>query len=120
MKELEKYVRDSEKQAIESVIKKKQQVELKYESSLIPQRGHILFEINTVTGKIIEADYLEERDINWEDAIKGMDGGFKKELVQRKNCIYISALNEQSAIRRYKEGKGSAERKKGTETMDFI
>jgi len=120
MKEFEKHSRDAEKQAIESIIKKKKEVELKYEDRINPHAGHILFEINEKTGEIKNADYLEKKDIGWTEAIKKMESGFTRELVMRKNCVYISALNKESALRRWKQSRGSAIRTNGTGEITYI
>jgi len=120
MKELDKHSRDTEKQAIESIVKKKKEVELRYEETIQPHSGHILFEINEKTGEIKEATYLENQNIGWNEAIKKMESGFNRELVRKKGCVYISALNEKSALKRWKESKGSAIREKGSEKLDFI
>jgi hypothetical protein len=89
-------------------VKKKKQIEHKYIGSVSPFRGHKVFEVNEVTGEIQEASYVKSKNIEWEVAVKSMEAGFKREIVINQSCVYISALNKESALKRYKSGKGSA------------
>jgi len=114
MKELDNHNKLSEKQSIEAVVKKKQQIELKYIGSLKPKsKSHNLYEINTKTLEIKLASYKTYKEITWEQALKMVGGSFRDELVINKDCVYISALNPDNALKRYKEGKGSAELEQG-------
>jgi hypothetical protein len=113
MKELFKHNKLSERQQIESIVKKKKQVEFKYESSIKPYKGHKVFEINLNNLTIKEADYVKRKDIHWFEAIKFMNSGYKQDVLIRKGCVYISALNKESALKRFKTEKGSATMPKG-------
>jgi hypothetical protein len=97
----------SEKQGIESVQKKKQAVKYRHVDSQKPQKGHTLFEINTVTLEVSEAEFILNKTISWFEAIQIQKGTFKYRVVTRSKCVYISALNAKSAIARYMNGKGS-------------
>lgn len=108
MRELNTHDRLSEKQSIEQTQKKTQTVEFKYDSSLRPLRGHIVWEINVKSGEIKQAEYKKYHTIYWFDALKCLENGWKKEIIKQKGCIYISALTKESALKRWKEGKGSA------------
>lgn len=120
MRELEDYQRRIEKQAIESIVKKKKQVEYKYESSIRPHRGHKLFEINIKTFEINEAKYIENKTISWQEAQMLLNGTSEKEVVIEKHCVYISALNKESALKRLKEDRGSAVKPKGELTLSMF
>lgn len=61
--------------------------------SIIPHKGHILFEINPVTGKCKLAEY-ESVDV-------GLKGDIHKKVVAHQNCIYVSALNKKNALIKY-------------------
>jgi len=109
MKELEKFDRDINKTQIESVVKKQQQVEFKFIDTIRPQNGHILFEINEKDESIKIADHIIRKDLTWDQAIEVLNGELKiKEVVQRPGCVYISALNKESALKRYKTNRGSS------------
>jgi hypothetical protein len=113
MKELEKIAKDIEKQQIEASILENQQIEYRYDSSICPLKGHSLFEVNTKTFKVKKAKFLEHKDIDWFDALRGLENGWKREVVKNKDCVYISALNKKTALERFKNGKGSATMPKG-------
>jgi len=110
MKELEKYSKDSEKQQLESVVKKQQQQEIKYLESLRPIKGHNLYKINVKTLKVSLAEYKENKTVTWHEALRIVSGEDKhaKDVIVEPNHHYISALNPESALRRYVNGKGSA------------
>jgi len=108
MNELFKHDKLSERQQIESIVKKKKQVEYKFESKIKPLKGHILWEINLKDKTINEASYNIKKDITWEEALKSMESGYKKEVLIKKDCVYISALNKESALKRFEKDKGSA------------
>jgi hypothetical protein len=113
MKELLNFDRLSEKLANEQVVKKTQEVEHTFDSSVKPFKGHTLFEINIKTGKIKVAEFIEEKILDWFDALKSIESGWTRNVVKKKDCIYISAASKKSAIKRWKEGKGSASKSEG-------
>ena len=114
MKELNKLDKLIEKQQVESVVKKQQAVEFHYQGSTKPLKGHNVYELNINTMVASLASYVKKKDISWNDALIGfMTGNYKKEVLIKKDCVYISALNKASAIKRYKEKKGSATLPKG-------
>ena len=118
MRELHKHERDSERQSIESIVKKKQQKELKIENSIKPYKGHKLFEINTKTLEIKEALFLQEEVIDFEKHMNGAISIVKnKKVSMKKNSVYISALNVNCALKRYKKQKGSAVIKSVNESL---
>jgi hypothetical protein len=89
-------------------IKKKQKQEFKKIGELRPMKGHKLYEINTVSGEITLAEYKSpEKTVHLFDVINE-SGSLRKEVIQKKDCIYISALNIKSAKKRYESRKGSA------------
>jgi hypothetical protein len=109
MRELEKHQRDSEKEKIESVVKKQQQQEFKYLGNLRPLRGHILWKINIKTLEVSQATYKQNKTISWDEAVNLYVGiPDVKEVVVEQGFEYISALTKEKALERYKSGKGSA------------
>lgn len=113
MKELFKHNKLSERQQIESIVKKKKDIEFKFESSLSPKRGHSVWEINLETMEINLAKFVQKKNLHWFDAIKFLKSGFKKDIVINSNCVYISSLNRESALDRFRKNKGSSVIPKG-------
>jgi hypothetical protein len=121
MKELEKHNKVIDKIQIESVIKKNQQQELKYIESIKPKSGHNLWEINLETLEVKLAEYKVEKYLTWEEAMKICQGGVvKKEVIMKINCVYLSALNAENALKRYLSGKGSAQMESGSENISLF
>jgi len=62
--------------------------------SIIPFKGHTLFEINCSTGEILKAEY-EEINAGF------INGNVRKKILVKPNCLYISCLNKKSAKKKY-------------------
>lgn len=108
MKELDNKDKINDKIQIESVVKKKKQIEYVLEESLIPLNGHSLFEINIKTLEIKEAEFIQDKTITMYEALKIIDGTDNKEILLTPDCVYISALNKKNALIRFHKNKGSA------------
>ena len=119
MKELFKSGKLSERQSIESIIKKKKEIEYKHEATIKPYKGHSVFEIDLDTLLVSPAEYVERKNIQWHEAIKFMESGYKQDISVKKNCVYISALNAKSALERFKKDKGSATLPEGRLELKF-
>jgi hypothetical protein len=83
---------------------KQQEVELQYLFSLKPHRGHKVWEINTESLAVQEAEYIQERQIEFGTNLEVFP---PKKLVIQPGCVYIAALNAKNALKRYEEHKGS-------------
>lgn len=108
MKELKQQDKLSEKQQIESIVKKKIEIEYKLVGNLRPLRGHTLWEIDLETLDIVKAQIVTNKTITWEDALKMFDGTLVEDVQIKPGKVYISALNQKNALKRYHEKKGSA------------
>ena len=108
MKELESKDRINDKIQIESIIKKKKQIEYVLEDSLIPMNGHTLYEINVNTLEIKKAKFIQEKTITLAEAFKIIEGKENREILINPNCRYISSLNKKNAMDRFNKKKGSA------------
>jgi len=106
--DLRKQKRDYERLQIESIVKKKKDVEYKLVNSIKPLRGHKVWEINLTTMKINEASFVIRKNITWQQALRFIKNGYSKDIKIQKNCVYISALNKHSALDRFAKDKGSA------------
>jgi hypothetical protein len=73
-----------------------QKFQEKHIGSIHPHRGHSLFEINLETGTIEPAectktDYVVNKDSS---------GSTNKKVVMKPDCVYISALNKDNALKK--------------------
>jgi hypothetical protein len=96
-------------------ITKQQQAEIKkfLDYRLIPHENHVVFEFNVKTKKINLAEYLPpNKTIHWFEALefhkktKNTKVNMyepkpitKSEIIKKQNCIYISALNKENALK---------------------
>ena len=110
MEQLTTFDRLTEKSTTEVQVKKNVQVEYIFDGRVIPYSGHKVWEINTLTGLIKEAEFKKEQAIDWFKAVAEYKNPTttKREVIKNKNCVYISALNKETALTRYRTGKGSA------------
>lgn len=66
----------------------------KFVGSIVPYKGHTLFEINCTNGNIVSAKY--------EDVTVGYEGGkVTRKVLVNPNCLYISCLNKKAAQRKF-------------------
>lgn len=96
MKELEQYTKINEDIQVVKPIKK----ELKLLNSIKPQKGHKCFEINTITNEIAEAEFFEDYVSMFSSSYER-----KKKIRIKENCIYITALNKENALKKYNKSK---------------
>jgi len=85
--------------ATEISVKKQVKIEPDYllEGKIIPKKGQVVYEIETATMRIQEAEY--ERSTV---ALFGAEIPPRK-LIMRQGCIYIPAINKNNAIRKFKK-----------------
>lgn len=91
MKELDKQI-----EVVETV-KEEKEPQLKLAGRIRPKKNHILFEINLEEGTIERAQFEKMEDFilgRGKETIK------KKEVIMKKGCLYVSALNEKNAIKK--------------------
>lgn len=93
MKELEHYSKINEDIQVVKPIKK----ELKLLGSLKPQKGHKCFEINLNTNEISEATYVESEIVV---LTSNADYKINRKVNVKQDCIYITALNKENAIKK--------------------
>ena len=91
----DKLIKDNFKDKTE--IKKQKQEESKrvFQGSIMPKKGHTLFEICLKRKTIKKAEFDSKEVVNWKDAVNGLIST-KKEITKKEGCIYISALNEKN------------------------
>lgn len=95
MKEIE-----SEKPKLEISVKQQKQVEHQLSGRILPHNGHRLYEIDTKTLKCKLAEYSNTTYQAFAEN--------KKEVIIKKDCVYISALNKANALKKYLKGKNGS------------
>lgn len=99
---------DFKRQRTEIQAKKKQRQEFKLLGTIRHGSGHILFSINTKTGEIKPVEYMQDDTISWEKAVNAYHGqGLSRKVQVEKDCVYIEALNQQNAIKKYRKRYGT-------------
>jgi len=81
---------------IEQSVKKEKEKKHSLVKSIIPHKGHTIYEIDIKTLEITEAEYANVTYV-W-------GGENKPEVMIKKGCAYVSALNKKSALKKYKKG----------------
>lgn len=99
---------DSAKESFDKIENVKQ-VDIQKQNFLIgkfkPKKNHTLFEINPKERTILKAVFDEAPAIKFEDAMKGLKSASKK-ITKKPDCIYVSALNQQNALKILKRDYG--------------
>lgn len=97
-----KELKSKEKDKISIVKQQKEELQLEYDSTIIPHFNHTLFEINTKTGLIKKALFnfntTLQGDWNWKIGTK-LVGNYS--LIKNANCVYISALTKENAMKHF-------------------
>lgn len=83
---------------------KQQEYKLVFDSSIIPHENHTVFEIDLNTMKISRAEF-EKMDYvfnpKWTKHSRPQKNG---KIIRKPNCVYVSALNEKSAWKKFNKG----------------
>ena len=92
------------KEKQETTQEKQQEYKLIFDSSIIPHENHTVFEINLDENTICRAEF-EKIDyvfnVKWTKHSKLQKNG---KIIKKSNCVYISALNENSAWKKFYNG----------------
>lgn len=68
--------------------------------TLIPQKNHILFEFDLEKKEVRRAEFVKPKEISFLDAMQG-NVKLKKEVDGKEGCVYVSAMNEQNAWKKF-------------------
>lgn len=102
MKELETHLKIGNQERVELNIQKKKEIEHVLQGTLKPIKGHVVFEVNELTGEIKKAEYKR-------DTVVAFGGSHPTEkLVIKPDCVYIPALNVQNAKKKYMKDKNQS------------
>jgi hypothetical protein len=94
---------------VEIVDQKQVKKEHKLVATIVPHRGHTLWEINTATREIKPAQF-EAEFIEYRKAANGMMSKRRK-VIEQPGCVYVSALNQENAMKKlFKQFKKSTGR----------
>jgi len=102
MKELETHLKKSDKIEINAKKNNQQETTLLLNGIIQPKKGHTLFEVNTVTLEVKEAEFNKNKDISW-SAAKRKDYSGINTLIINDRYVYIPALNKFNALKLFKK-----------------
>lgn len=85
---------------IEILKQTKIEKERKLIRTIRPQKNHILFEFDLIKKEVRRAEFVKNEEISFEDALKGRTTQ-KKEVNGKEGCVYISAMNEENAWKKF-------------------
>ena len=91
-------IQETKQQDTEIVSEKQQEKKNQLLGNIRPHRGHTLYKVNVKTLEVTEAVF-EKQDIEW--AIATSSKKQAKKILIEKGCIYISALNEKNAVKKF-------------------
>jgi hypothetical protein len=92
-----------EKTQLEVKQQKKQEFKYIYQGTIVPNRGHTLYEICLKTLDVTEAKYhVQDYVFNWYWK-KGDIINSESKVVMREGFAYVSALNIENAIKKFKK-----------------
>lgn len=74
--------------------------------TLKPKRGHILFEFDLVEKVVRRAEFVKPKEISFLDAMETGGKKISKEVDGKENCVYVSALNQKNAEKKFLEYYG--------------
>lgn len=89
---------EKKKDTLEVSVPQEKKTSLQKVSSIRPHRGHTLFEFNFKTKELIKAEF-ETQTVRY-DPKTGGTVPLNKKVIINENCIYISALNKQNAVKK--------------------
>lgn len=68
---------------------------------LKPHKGHKIWEFNTKTGHIAIAEMESVPHNPFTKGRSGLPEGPKKKLITKENCVYVSAMNIENAVKKF-------------------
>ena len=97
------------KDRIEVTKEQQQETRIEFDTRIVSQRGHTVFEIEVSTMDIRKAEF-EETDLVYDAKFtKGRVLHVERKIIKKDGCVYVSALNKKNAWKKYNKGEnGSA------------
>lgn len=93
-------IKEESKDKVEIVEQTQVESQRLFVTRIRPQRGHTLFEFNPIDKTVQKATFKVEKVISFENATKGAISQ-NKEVDGKVGCVYISALNEKNAWKKF-------------------
>lgn len=97
MKELEKVNQDN----IEIGAEQNKESKKVFINSIIPHENHTCFQYNTKTNALSKAEFKKQDVKIWDSKDGIQHGAVKKEIIVDSDCIYVSCLNEENAVKHF-------------------
>jgi hypothetical protein len=101
MRELKAHLKDEIK--VQANKQQQKEDQINFLGRIKPKSGQSIFEINTITGEIHQAQFINTT-VDYAKAVKGDFSGLNEVLI-KADCIYIPALNEANALRKFKQNQ---------------
>ena len=95
---IDKHINEFDK--VEIINQSEKKYRLQKVAQIIPHKGHTTFEINAKTGEVKTVEYKEIK-ANVSLKTKTVEPLITKTIEVKKDCMYISALNEKNAIKKF-------------------
>lgn len=92
---------DSTQDKIEVVKQTQAETQRVYVGTVKPKRNHILYEFDLKNKTVKRAEFRVDKTVSFEQAAKGI-ASEKKEVDGKEGCVYISAMNEKNAWKKFK------------------
>lgn len=102
MKELQAHLNKGDRIEVKAKNNNQQETELILKGVIGKKSGHTLFEINTITLVVKEAEFTKNKDISFH-AAKLRDYSSINSLIINESCIYIPALNKHNALKQFRK-----------------
>lgn len=93
-------IQEETKDEVKEVRQAAETIELKKLGSLKTKKGHKLWEFNGKTGEIKIAVTEEVPHNPFAKSVNGFTEGPKKKIVVNPDCVYVSALNIENAVKK--------------------
>jgi len=90
-------LRDVNKDQVVIVSQKQIASECRFVNQIPYKKGQIMYEFNTKTGKLTKAEFEDTRITFQKDVVLRK---ILHKIVMKKNCYYVSAMNEKNAFRK--------------------
>lgn len=94
-------IKIKQKEKTELQIQKRQEKTKYLDEQILPHRGHTIWEINNETLEIKKAEFS-----HFGVFIFGKEN--RREIIKVPNCTYISALNQKTALDKYRKGESGS------------
>ena len=101
----------SSKPSTEKLQEQQQEAKVEFDSVIYPYENHKLFEIDVATNEIRLAEFEIEPVIEFDPYwTKKKTLNKRGKVIKKEGCVYISALNKKTAIKKFSKGNNGSKR----------